>query len=328
MQGVSVKAFAKVNISLEVKGKQPDGYHEIETLFHGICLHDMVTLTKRAEGIDLACEGGSPGLPDGQGNLAWRAADLLRRAYPDKVGGVAIHLDKRIPMEAGLGGGSADAAAVLLGLDRLYGLDLNEGELKGIAPRLGSDVAFCLAPLAGVGRGRGEILEPIDSRLCLWIVLVKPPFGLSAGEVYSRWRPSGDKGEAGLATALLDGVRSNQPGVVMGAMFNDLEAPASALDQRLADYRDWIYEAAASLGHKAYRVMLCGSGSTIAVFYSDERLAAQLAERLREGPGSVAGSVGADRMIEHTGIEPGLAQILLARTLTRADMEGRIVTLL
>jgi len=127
MQSLSVQAFAKVNLCLEVREKRPDGYHGIETLFHGVAIHDTITLTGVKTGIYLDCDGGEPGLPRGNANLAWQAADLICRTCPDRTGGVRIRLVKRIPMAAGLGGGSADAAAVLLGLDRLYNLNLGSG---------------------------------------------------------------------------------------------------------------------------------------------------------------------------------------------------------
>ena len=344
MQSLSVKAFAKINLSLEVKGKQPDGYHEIETLLHGIALHDTVELCKTDGGIQLILDGGAPEMPEGSENLAWQAADLLSRTYPGKTGGVRIRLTKRIPVAAGLGGGSADAAAVLLGLDRLYDLGLGKPALEGLAARLGSDVAFCLSPLAAVGRGRGERLEAVTPGISLWILLVKPPFGLTAREVYGAWRAP-DAASADLRHAdvrqsrLLQGIRDNEPRLVLDNMFNDLEEPAISLEKRLPVYKTWIREEAANCSvDSKCRVMLCGSGSTLAVFFTEEQLALSLAERLMEkrrpffggeggsGEGDSGGSGGCDDSgVSGSGVDSRPAWIHLTRTTNEADLYNQII---
>jgi 4-diphosphocytidyl-2-C-methyl-D-erythritol kinase len=267
MDAISVKAFAKVNMLLEVKGERPDGYHEVETLYRGIRLHDDVVLSKCSAGIRLACEGLSiPGMLPDASNLAWRAAEMFRDACPSKVKGASIRLVKHIPAEAGLGGGSADAAAVLIGLNRLYDVGLGDDALYSIAAQLGSDVPFCLAPLAAVGRGRGEVVEhvaPMALGPALWIVLVKPPFGLSTKAVYSRWKPrsgasavAGTGAGAAAATAdkrmdrLLHGMREWQPELILENMHNDLEEPACATEPRLKAYREWIEDELAALAEQ------------------------------------------------------------------------------
>ena len=194
MDGIAVKAFAKVNMSLEIKTKQPDGYHGIETLFRGIALHDSLYISPNHDGVHLESDQpGLPGLPMDSGNLAWWAARLLRQAFPRRIGGVTIRLNKRIPLSAGLAGGSADAAAALLGINRLFNLRLNESSLLDLAAQLGSDVAFCLEPYAAVGRGRGEVLEPVDPGPPLWLLLVKPVFGMSSKAVYEHWDAMNEK---------------------------------------------------------------------------------------------------------------------------------------
>jgi len=181
MRKIVLKAFGKINLTLDVLGKREDGYHELETLFRGIHLYDIVSLERRERGIQLECDDEE--LSAGPDNLAYKAAELLMRDFP-QVTGVTIQLVKRIPVSAGLAGGSTDAAAVLIGVNRLFGLELTKEQLSVYAAAIGSDVPFCLYPLSAVGRGRGELLTEASEGPAMWIVLVKPPFGLSTGEIY------------------------------------------------------------------------------------------------------------------------------------------------
>jgi len=175
-------APAKLNLYLRVLGRRPDGYHEIETLFERIDLADELTLAPDAE-LTLTCSDAS--LSCGEENLVMKAARLLRQASGTSDG-ARIHLDKRIPIAAGLGGGSSDAAATLVGLNELWGLHWPRARLAGLAARLGSDVPFFLVetPFA-IGRGRGEACEPIPEAPRLAQVLVAPPERLSTSEVYA-----------------------------------------------------------------------------------------------------------------------------------------------
>jgi len=314
MESISVKAFAKVNMYLKVAGKRPDGYHELETLFRGVSLHDLLLLTKGKDGVRLECEGCGIGDLPAHLNLAWQAADLLLRAFPDRMAGAAIRLIKRIPAGAGLGGGSADAAAVLLGLDRLYDLGLEAGELRSLAAQLGSDAAFCLEPAGAVGRGRGEVLEPLtpdELALPLWIVLIKPPFDMSTKEVYGRWKPrlrdeeeNSHIADESRLPGLRRGLREKDPASIWENMVNDLEEPAFILENRLNDYKEQIGEeiggfpgrvrpGGGNAGFSGCKTLLSGSGSTFAVYFIEEEparlLAAGLEKRLsRMGPPFIA----------------------------------------
>ncbi len=196
---VRVLAPAKLNLFLRVLGKRPDGYHELETLMLSVGLYDTLTLTDGADGeLRLACFDGAPRRRDvrrelpgaGGDNLVLRAAELLR----NKTGcprGARIELVKRIPMAAGLAGGSSDAAATLLGLNRLWQLGLSATELQLLGAELGSDIPFFLGSSpAAICRGRGEIVEPVPLPGRFWFVIARPPAGLSTAEVYRHCRPS------------------------------------------------------------------------------------------------------------------------------------------
>jgi 4-diphosphocytidyl-2-C-methyl-D-erythritol kinase len=178
---VRVWAPAKVNLFLEVLGKRPDGYHDIATLMVAVGLYDVLVFTERSGDVELRCD--SPDLSTGPDNLVCRAAELLRR-HTRCGRGALIELHKRIPMAAGLAGGSSDAAATLAGLNRLWKLGLPRQELAALSARLGSDMAFFFANGAAWAEGRGERVTPLTLNRPLWFVLVSPPAGLSTAEVY------------------------------------------------------------------------------------------------------------------------------------------------
>ncbi|MGE5279367.1 MAG: 4-(cytidine 5'-diphospho)-2-C-methyl-D-erythritol kinase [Deltaproteobacteria bacterium] len=186
MNSLILPAPAKLNLYLEVLGRRPDGYHELETLFERISLADTLSFRReRKPGVRVTCS--DPAVPCDDRNLVTRAADLLRRAYGFK-GGVRIAVRKRIPVGAGLGGGSSDAATTLIACNRLFGLGLSRETLVGHANELGSDVAFfVLNEKWAVGRGRGGDLTLVDlpGRLRFWHVLVVPRLEVLTRDVYA-----------------------------------------------------------------------------------------------------------------------------------------------
>jgi 4-diphosphocytidyl-2-C-methyl-D-erythritol kinase len=187
MKGITLKAHAKVNLTLEALAKRPDGYHELRSLMVKLALHDTLSFCLAPEGqLSLSCD--AFGLSCGEDNLVMRAARLLQAAAGRPLG-ARIALCKRIPMAAGLAGGSADAAATLLGLNRLWRLSLSQRRLKALALRLGSDVPFCLdACAAAVARGRGERLSRVASLPPLHVALVKPAISVATAWVYQNLR--------------------------------------------------------------------------------------------------------------------------------------------
>jgi 4-diphosphocytidyl-2-C-methyl-D-erythritol kinase len=181
-----LQAPAKLNLYLRVLGRRTDGYHELETLFERIDLADELTFAPQAGGIAVTCD--DPGLPCGPENLVTKAAALLQRATGSSQG-MAVHLVKRIPIASGLGGGSSDAAATLVGLNQLWNLRFARHQLAELASQLGSDVPFFLEETAfAIGRGRGERCEPLNGTMpTLWHVLVVPRARLSTQEIYEQF---------------------------------------------------------------------------------------------------------------------------------------------
>ena len=250
-RGRIVAAPAKVNLFLEVLGKRPDGYHELRTLLAPLNLYDTLEIQPR-DGGDLVLSCDSPGIPSGPGNLVWKAADALRRATGTAVG-ATIRLTKRIPHEAGLGGGSSDAASALMALDAVWNLNLPLADLASVAAGIGSDVAAFLHDGPTWCTGRGEVAVPVAA-VPLDLVVVKPPFGLSTAEVYRNVRApeapeSGDALRAALAAGNAEAV---------GRLMHNRLQPAAFALQPLAD---WVYEAL--LAQDPLGAMLSGSGSCV-----------------------------------------------------------------
>jgi 4-diphosphocytidyl-2-C-methyl-D-erythritol kinase len=177
------KTPAKINLGLFILGKRPDGYHDLETLFQMVSLYDTVELESLEGKIELVCD--DPRVPTDESNLMIRAARLLQEAVPEKTGlGCRMVLTKKIPMGAGLGGGSGNAAGVLRGLNRLWDLNLKSAELLEIAARLGSDIPFFLCAPSALGQGRGERLTSLQSPKKFHVILVFPRVSMATAEVY------------------------------------------------------------------------------------------------------------------------------------------------
>jgi 4-diphosphocytidyl-2-C-methyl-D-erythritol kinase len=287
-----VHAPAKLNLFLEVLGKRADGFHELETLMVSVNLFDTLVLRQESSTqISLRCHysgcvsrrvaadsaSASDEVPDGQDNLAVKAAELLKKKTGvDK--GIHIELFKRIPAEAGLAGGSSDAAAVLLALNRIWQLRLSRDELQRYASEIGSDVAFFLAESpAALCQGRGEIIRPLKKAPRLHFVIVKPDSGLSTAAVFRQCRPEAKpRGASKLAEYLQRGDLTNAG----RNLFNSLQAPAELLNP---DVSRLIEE----LGrHPFVGHMMSGSGTScfgVCRHREEARMAAARLKALRLG---------------------------------------------
>ena len=185
---LKIEGKAKINLTLDILGKRPDGYHEVSMIMQSIALHDTLSLEKMREGIGLTIN--VPWMKADESNLVWKAAALVKERCGLK-GGVNIRLTKRIPVAAGLAGGSADAAAVLRGMDRLYGLRLSDEELCALGAELGSDIPFCLMGGTMLSTGRGEVLRRLKGMPTAWVVLAKPRVSVSTAWAYQNYDEQG-----------------------------------------------------------------------------------------------------------------------------------------
>jgi 4-diphosphocytidyl-2-C-methyl-D-erythritol kinase len=275
--GVLVRSPAKVNLFLETLARRPDGYHELATLMVAVSLYDSLEFHNEPSGtVRLTCD--DKALPTGPENLVVRAAELLRRRT-DYPGGAAITLRKRIPIAAGLAGGSGNAAATLAGLNRLWRTGLGSKELAGLGAELGSDVPFFFATPAAWCTGRGEVVEPLRLGGTLDFVLACPPVGLSTREVF---------GNLTLPDIPRDGTA-----VRRAAETGDVEAIGRLLFNRLQPVAERLCPAVAGLsgrlaGQGPAGCLMSGSGSTVFALCRCPAEARRLERALapvREGPG-------------------------------------------
>ncbi|NEU32538.1 4-(cytidine 5'-diphospho)-2-C-methyl-D-erythritol kinase [bacterium LRH843] len=181
---ISVKAPAKINLTLDAIKKRTDGYHEVEMIMTTVDLADRIDLKATDDGI-ITVEVSEGFVPNDNRNLAYQAADLLKKRFHVKKG-VSIYITKRIPVAAGLAGGSSDAAATLKGLNRIWGLGLKRNELAELGAEIGSDVSFCVYGGTALATGRGEMIQEIASPPPFWVILAKPPIGVSTADIYKR----------------------------------------------------------------------------------------------------------------------------------------------
>ena len=265
-----LRAAAKVNLTLEVLGKRADGYHEITTVMQAVDLSDRITLD---DGDDLDLRSGSADIPTDAGNLAWRAAAALKEAAGFR-GGVRITLDKRIPVAAGLGGGSSDAAGVLLGLNRLWQLRWPLERLDEVAATLGSDVPFFLRGGAALASGRGEKIEALRSR-SMALVLVNPKFPSSTAEMYGRLTPK--MYSDGAATRSAVGALARSATRVAASLYNGMEPAAAAVFPQIVQMR------AALLAAGALGALMSGSGPTVFGVARSYEQARQIRARVARG---------------------------------------------
>ena len=196
------RAYAKINIGLRIAGRRPDGYHEIETIFHRVKLYDEI-LCRPAGSISVAST--DPALPGGKDNICYRAAQILQR-HLGVTDGADIMIHKSIPIGAGLGGGSADAALLLLELPRLWGHPIDDATLSCIALELGSDVPYFLGRGLAHARGRGELLEYFDLDFPYTILLCSPGINVSTAWAYRQVEPAGQVRKPDLKTLVMAGM--------------------------------------------------------------------------------------------------------------------------
>lgn len=277
--GVECLAPAKLNLFLEVLGKRPDGYHEIETLMVAVDLFDTLHVKDDPSGrITLRCD--DPTLPTGSENLVVRAAERLRAEVGGRQG-ASITLSKSIPAQAGLAGGSSDAAATLVALNQLWDLKVPEARLDALAGEIGSDVAFFRHGPAAVCRGRGEQVEPVHLTAPLYFVLVCPLKGVSTANVYRQLTPP-DRPRP--VEPVLEALALGDTPALGRSLFNRLQPVAETLEPSLTRVR----EALKTLGSLLDGHLMSGSGSAYFGLCRDLDAAGHAARQLATlGPGTV-----------------------------------------
>ncbi|HSB70397.1 MAG TPA: 4-(cytidine 5'-diphospho)-2-C-methyl-D-erythritol kinase [Candidatus Methylomirabilis sp.] len=272
MDDLQIRSPAKINLFLEVVDRRPDGYHEIETVMQLVDLCDEVHLHRMRRGIQVSVAGAD--LPIGRENLAYQAAALLQERTGLREG-VHIHLEKHIPVAGGLGGGSSNAAAVLAGLTRLYGLGETRETLQKLAAQLGSDIPFFLTDGLALATGRGERLATLRPWPPFWVVLANPGVAISTAWAY---REASSKLTAWQGRASIQALIANDriawPPVWA---FNRLEAVVLPQHPEVSALKSLLQEGGGS------PVLMSGSGASVFAVVPDGRSAEALATRIRAG---------------------------------------------
>ncbi len=249
------RSFAKINLYLDVLRKRRDGYHNIETIFQTVSLYDELTFIND-DSLSLSCNG--PGLDMGPSNLVYRAAALLREETGCRKG-VRIHLDKRIPIAAGLAGGSGNAAATLAALNNLWNLRLSFGHLARLARGLGADVAYCLYGGTMAGTQRGEALVPLPPVHEPWFILVHPAAAMSTASAYNHvlLKMSPEFPFAERTPSFRKAIIALAEGDFPRVLFNRMEKPVFSEHQALGELKERLYKAGCGA------VAMSGSGPTL-----------------------------------------------------------------
>lgn len=258
MNSISLRAPAKVNYLLDVIRKRPDNYHDLRMVMQRIAIYDEIVLSlSEMPGIRVNC--GKDGVPDGPGNIAWKAADTLLQRIAVKPG-IDISIAKNIPVAAGLGGGSSDAASVLMGLNDLLEMGLHDRELMDLGLGLGADVPFFIFKKTALAEGIGEILTPVEGLPPVWLVLVNPNIHVSTAWVYKSLQLTKEKDLAKLPKF------NNRIEDICSLLSNDLENVTIGSFPLIRDIKNLLLEKGAR------GALMSGSGPTVfGVFESEEK---------------------------------------------------------
>jgi len=279
MRILSLRSPAKVNLFLEITGKREDGYHNLESILDTVSLYDLITLKENPGRIKVSLiKGSTPmdwtDLPQ-EKNLAYQAALLLKSEF--KINrGVEIKIEKHISLSSGLGGGSSNAATVLLGLNKLWRINLPSEKLLGLAAKLGSDVPFFIKKGRCLARGRGEILFPLSPFPEIWYVIIVPEIKISTGDVY-RQLSSLDLTKRKNSIKILSALEKGDLDKIGRYLFNRLEEVSLGNYPEIGDYKECLKKSGV-LG-----ALMSGSGGSLFGIAKDSKDAAKIASRLTKG---------------------------------------------
>lgn len=263
---ITVKATAKLNLALDILGKRDDGYHELETVMAMVDLADYLDFSLRLDG-NIKLESSSNAVPEDGRNLIVKAGLLLQRRF-QVTKGATIKLDKKIPISAGMAGGSSDAAATLHGLNQLWELNLSLDELAEIGAEIGSDVSFCVYGGVAMCNGRGEKITPLPSLPPCWVVLAKPAISVSTRDVFSHLEVNDIQHQH--SEKMLAAISSGNYYQMVEALGNDLE------DYSLEKYAEISYLKKQFEAFGADAVLMSGTGPTVFAIVKTEKKAKRL----------------------------------------------------
>ena len=269
---MKIKAYGKVNISLDVVGKREDGYHLLSMIMQNIDLYDEIEVEKQECGIILECNKSY--VPVDNRNLAYKAAEIFKERY-DIVDGVKINIEKNIPVSAGLAGGSTDAAAVLKVMNKLFNVNATEEELMELGLKLGADIPYCIHGGTALCEGIGEIITPIKPFRDKIVVLVKPAFGVSTKEVYKNFNLEKVKQHPKTAE-IINAIENDDLNFVASNMKNLLETVTLRKHKILIKIKEEMNACG------AINSMMSGSGPTVFAFFDDMLKAQRCFEKMKK----------------------------------------------
>lgn len=273
LRSITVNSFAKVNYTLDVLSPRADGYHGIASVMQAISVADTIRISRtETNSITLQCS--DPAIPADNTNLAWRAAEAVLREAGVSAG-IRIDIEKRIPSQAGLGGGSSNAAYTLLAVDKLLGLNIPPERLKDLASRLGSDVPFFLTGGTAAVRGRGEVLSPLPDGPPLWLAIIKPQQSVSTAWAYGALDAIPDRLSARATRKMEEVLAGGEVDRIISRMTNDFEQVIFAEYPPIALLHDEFLMA------RARNARLCGSGSAVFGVTTDDASANEIARIMR-----------------------------------------------
>lgn len=274
MDSIILKSYAKVNLTLEVSGRRPDGYHDIDSVVQVIGISDEIEIARADAGV-IELDVDVQHIPSGRDNIIYRACE----AFFDRSrvnGGARIRLAKRIPVQAGLGGGSGNAATVVAGLDRLYGCGFRAEELADIAASVGSDSPLFIYGGTVRMRGRGEDIEPLPDSPEMWMVVIKPEVGVATAWAYSELDKQTDRETRTSSNCAARAVRAGFRSGVIACMWNDFDPVVCGAFEEIRQAKQLLLDAGAEVA------LLSGSGSALFGVFPNEQAAQNAADSVRQ----------------------------------------------
>lgn len=270
MEAVTLQAYAKINLGLDVLRKRPDGYHEVKMIMQSISLADTLELKKIPEGTIRLINGAerdNPEVPMDKTNLIYRAIDLIKQKYAISEG-IEATMTKRIPVAAGMAGGSTDAAAALKGMNQLFALGLSEQELCELGVTLGADIPYCIMGGTALSEGIGERLTPLPPMPECWILIAKPPICVSTGFVYGNLKANELTVHPDI-DGMTEAIKHNDLHGITSRLGNVLETVTIPAHPEIAVIKDRM------LDYGAMQALMSGSGPTVFGIFAEEEQAAE-----------------------------------------------------
>ena len=273
MNSINIKAYAKINLALDVIGKRDDGYHELNMIMQSIRLHDKIYIRKN-NNREIKLKSNLPYIPVNHKNIVYKAVDLFRKTYNIKQG-VFVNIYKQIPVSAGLAGGSTDAAATIKGLNKLFNTGLSLEEMMELGGKLGADVPFCMMMGTVLSQGIGDILTPLDKMPDCYILLVKPSFSVSTKKVYENFKLDHTISHPDIS-ASIKAIKNNDLPELSSHMANVLESVTIKKYPSINQIKKLM------LDNGAFVALMSGSGPTVFGLFEDKGVAKKAYDSIKK----------------------------------------------